>query len=179
MLLDRLVCCINDSAIQRRLLAEDKLSFTKAIKISQRMEAATKNAQTLHSSNGVGEVRPGAVHNLFSQQRKSTPATTCYRCGKGGHFSVKFRYKNSKCHSCGKVGHLMKVCRSKPQKQAYDRQGHKSVKCLTKDNDELSENSKEYSLYKVTSKNSSSDRNIVYTHCACANAHVKDEPQDN
>ena len=46
----------------------------------------------------------------------------------------------------------MKVCHSKPQKQAYNRQGHKSVKCLTKDSDGLSENSKEYSLYKVTLK---------------------------
>ena len=122
------------------------------MEISQGMEAATKNAQTLQSSSGVGEVQHGAVHKLYSQQKKSTPATTCYRCGKGGHLPVKCRYKNSKCHSCGKVGHLMKVCHSKPQKQAYDRQGHKSVKCLTKDDDRLSENSKEYSLYKLTSK---------------------------
>ena len=118
------------------------------MEISQGMEAATKNAQTLQSSSRVGEVQPGAVHKLYSQQKKSTPATTCYRCGKGGHLPVKCRYKDSKCHSYGKVGHLMKVCRSKP----YDRQGHKSVKCLTKDDDGSSENSKEYSLYKVTSK---------------------------
>ena len=68
MLRDRLVCGINDSAIQRRLLAEDKLSFTKAMEISQGMEAATKNVQTLQSSSGVGEVQPGAVHKLYSQQ---------------------------------------------------------------------------------------------------------------
>ena len=74
MLRDRLVCGINDSAIQRRLLAEDKLSFTKAMEISQGMEAATKNAQTLQSSSEVGEVQPGAVHKLYSQQKKSTPA---------------------------------------------------------------------------------------------------------
>ena len=84
------------------------------------MEAATKNAQTLPSLSGVGEVQPGAVHKLYSQQKKSTLATAC--------------------HSCGKVGHLMKVCHSKPQKQAYNRQGHKS---LTKDDDGLSECSKE------------------------------------
>ena len=102
MLRDRLVCGINDSAIQRRLLAENKLSFTKAMEISQGMEAATKNAQTLQSSRGVGEVQPGAVHKLYSQQKKSTPETTCYRCGKGGHLPVKCRYNDSKCHSCGK-----------------------------------------------------------------------------
>ena len=42
----------------------------------------------------------------------------------------------------------MKICCSKPQKQAYDGQGHKSVNCLTKENDRSSEHSKEYSLIK-------------------------------
>ena len=134
---ESLVAGSPNSAIQRRILAEDKLSFTKAMEISQGMKAATKNAQILQSSSGAGEVQPGAIHKLYSQQKKSTPATTCYRCGKGGHLPVKCRYKDSKCHSCGKVGHLMKVRRSKPQKQA---QGHKSVKCLTKDDDVSSEN---------------------------------------
>ena len=73
MLRDRRVCGINDSAIQRRLLAEDKLSFTKAMEISQGMEASTKNVQTLHGDGEAVsmELDTGASVSLVSEKKHS------------------------------------------------------------------------------------------------------------
>ena len=45
MLRDKLVCGINDVQIQKRLLAEDKLTFKKALDISLALEAATKDTK--------------------------------------------------------------------------------------------------------------------------------------
>ena len=47
MLRDRLVCGVKDNRIQRRLLAEPELTFTRAMTIAQAMEAAEKNAKEL------------------------------------------------------------------------------------------------------------------------------------
>ena len=45
MLRDRLVCGVNEPQIQKRLLAEDRLTFKKALEISLALEAATKRYQ--------------------------------------------------------------------------------------------------------------------------------------
>ncbi len=48
MLRDRLVCGINDSRIQRRLLAEPDLDY-KAYELALALEAADKSAQDLQA----------------------------------------------------------------------------------------------------------------------------------
>ena len=45
MLRDRLVCGINDEAIQRRLLMEATLTLKKALEVAQGMEIASQNAK--------------------------------------------------------------------------------------------------------------------------------------
>lgn len=50
MLRDRLVCGVNDERIQRRLLAEDKLTFTKALQLAQAMEGADRDTKDLNVS---------------------------------------------------------------------------------------------------------------------------------
>jgi len=47
MLCDRIVCGILDVHIQCRLLAEPKLTFAKAVELSQSMELAEKNSKTI------------------------------------------------------------------------------------------------------------------------------------
>lgn len=49
MLRDRLVCGINDGSIQKRLLAESKLTYQKAVELAQGLEAADKNAKLLYT----------------------------------------------------------------------------------------------------------------------------------
>ena len=45
MLRHRIVCSINDSIIQRRLLSEKELSFKSALELAQGMESAAKNIE--------------------------------------------------------------------------------------------------------------------------------------
>ncbi len=45
MLRDRIVCGINSSKLQQRLLAEKELTLVKTIDLAQGMETATKNAK--------------------------------------------------------------------------------------------------------------------------------------
>ena len=47
MLCDRLVCGIQAPQIQRRLLAESKLTFKQVFEIAQAMEFADQDAKTL------------------------------------------------------------------------------------------------------------------------------------
>ena len=49
-LLDRFVCGLLTGSIQRRLLTESDLSFTRAVQIAQGMEAAVKDTLTLKGS---------------------------------------------------------------------------------------------------------------------------------
>ena len=121
MLRDRIVCGINDTAIQRRLLAEAKLSFAKAIELAQGMETAAQNVKQLQSTGHKQEV-PGATGTTRTQgvykvthphpdQRKPDKGVNCYRCGKAGHSAAKCRFKDVQCHYCGKTGHIKVACR--------------------------------------------------------------------
>ena len=49
MLRDRLVCGINDSRLQRRLLTEPGLTFQKALELARAFESAEKNARDLQT----------------------------------------------------------------------------------------------------------------------------------
>ena len=47
MLRDRLVCSINDKALQKRLLAEPDLMYAKAVEIAQRNELAAQQVKDI------------------------------------------------------------------------------------------------------------------------------------
>ena len=71
MLRDRLVCGINNDAIQRRLLGEPPpLSFKKALEMSQGMEMATNNAKDIQSGQ-IGSPSQ-AVHHVKERGCKTS-----------------------------------------------------------------------------------------------------------
>lgn len=123
MLRDRIVCGIQDEAIQRKLLSESKLTLARASEIAVSMEAAARDAVDLKRSP-VLEVQKLQISKA-QKPRKSGFATSaptsnalragkqCFRCGDSKHHSLDCRFKNTTCHSCKKIGHLSKVCLSK------------------------------------------------------------------
>lgn len=110
MLRDRLVCGINDDAIQRRLLSETtpKLDFKKALEISQGMETAASNAKDIQK--GQAGAQPVAVHHVKKDSSRSGKPVECFRCG-GAHYANECKFKDAVCHGCKKKGHLEKKCR--------------------------------------------------------------------
>ena len=117
MLRDRIVCGINDHAIQQRLLGEEKLTFEKAMSTAQPIETAARNAQELCNMPG-SAVRPSPnnilqVHKVSEPAKQKTMGECCHCYGTAGHTAPNCPFKDSKCYLCGRKGHLRSVCQSK------------------------------------------------------------------
>ena len=89
MLRDRIVCVIFDTQIQRRLLAEQKITYAKAVELSQSMEAAERNPKTILPQRDTATVH--------------VTCTVCYHCGKE-HSPDTCKCKEMFCHKCSKRG---------------------------------------------------------------------------
>ena len=105
MLRDRLVCGVNDTRIQKRLLAETDLPFKKAFEIAQAIEMAEKDTKDLVAAQG-----QSSVNRI--QKAGTTRHKICYRC-KGQHDPATCKFREATCHGCGKVGHILKACTNK------------------------------------------------------------------
>ena len=123
MLRDRFICGIVHSAVQKRLLTESDLTFTKAVTVAQAVELAEKDAQKIQSSvdkdprevhkfSTTNTKLPGAVKNKDNSSSDKSTSTHCYRCG-GKHNQQTCQFKSETCHFCNKCGHNAKVCKSK------------------------------------------------------------------
>ena len=73
MLRDRVVCGINNSAIQKRLLAESDLTLTKAISVAQAAEIADTGVRELQSS--IAGASSGFSNEEKSLHKFTTTAT--------------------------------------------------------------------------------------------------------
>ena len=123
---DRFVCGIAEPAIQRRLLGETDLTFTRELEIALAMESAAADTAQLHtqpaSSSDLHKLSnaTGRHHSHSKQSRSDHKADNsqskkpCFRCGKG-HSPNDCRYKNTTCHYCQKVGHIDSYCFAKKQ----------------------------------------------------------------
>lgn len=123
MLRDRLVCGVQDIRIQRRLLAEPKLTLKRALDLALAIEAAEKDASEIQK----GDSQEGATPlNKVDAQDGKGSEINCYRCG-GKHYPKNCHFKDAKCYACGKVGHLSRVCQTKKKEsQTPSRKDKKS-----------------------------------------------------
>ena len=107
---DRLVCGLS---IQKRLLTEAGLTFTRAVELAQGMEVANQNTQLMK-----GRPKGRVSHDQKStgnsgKQEQCKRKKPCYHCGKAEHAPSDCTFKNSNCHTCGRKDHIAKVCHSK------------------------------------------------------------------
>ena len=82
MIRDRLVCGINDDAIQKRMLAEPTLSYKKAVELALSMETAAQSMKELRLKTGAD------VNHFPKQQEVHRMTTTASTSGQGGTKSV-------------------------------------------------------------------------------------------
>ena len=75
-LCDRFVCGLRSEGIQKHLLAEDKVTFTRALEIAQGREAADRNAKALKGSE------LAAVNAVYCKTVNKPPKrVSCRHCG--------------------------------------------------------------------------------------------------
>ena len=112
---DKLVCGLRNVQIQKRLLSEAKLKYSKALEIAIAMETAIRDAAELQSELQ-SEPRVDKISDNHTQAPSPNPTTkVCYRCGGDSHATHNCRFKDQTCYHCGKVGHISRACRSKQQ----------------------------------------------------------------
>ena len=113
MLRDRLVCGVNDPQFQKRLLAEDKLTFKKALDISLALETATiKTPSNFRQQHLLQVLAIAVLMHKVREGEKPPQHIKCYCCGKANHKAPECCYKDAICTKCKKKGHLAKVCRN-------------------------------------------------------------------
>ena len=144
---DRLVCGLNNQQIQKRLLAESKLKFSKAVDIAVAMETATRDATEIHSD--LREEKPLGLDKLTLNRPSnrsdniSPSPVVCYRCGANTHVATECRFKKETCHKCGKKGHIQRVCRAQqnpgPSRPLPKPRFQKSTHAIEKESDEYGE----------------------------------------
>ena len=167
MLRDRLVCGITNPTVQKRLLTEPELTFTKAVTIAQGMELAEKGSKQIQST---GKDLPKDIHKFSHatnsknfQKHKDVidkakpPAGSCYCCG-GKHSQSTCRFKSEMCCFCNKRGHIAKVCKTRmaqstPTKPPIAGDSSKSTHQVTQDLP-CDTSSSEYTLFTLPSQQS-------------------------
>lgn len=118
MLRDRLVCGVNNEKWQQRVLAEEGLTYDKALKMLLALEAAEREVKDLSGPKEVLSVRSRRPQTSppFSKQtappQRMDAGAACYRCG-GRHDQAECWYREEECHFCHKKGHIAAVCRQK------------------------------------------------------------------
>ena len=122
MLRDRLICGVNHSGIQRKLLSEGDITYTQAFTIAQSIEVAERDAKKLGSCGDAMTTTPPpqtSIHHTRNPPPTSLSSSTltCYRCG-DPHLATQCRHKNTVCRFCKKLGHIAKVCKTKERQES-------------------------------------------------------------
>jgi len=115
MLHDRLICGINNNQMQRRFLAEPKLSFEKAYELVKAMKTSDHDMKELQ---GPPSIMVNKLNKATAAATRTRPANhriirgNFYQCG-GKHCAMKCKFCQVEYWLCKKIGHIEKVCHSK------------------------------------------------------------------
>ncbi|XP_054707489.1 uncharacterized protein K02A2.6-like [Uloborus diversus] len=127
MLRDKLVMGLRNENIQKKLLAQDNLTYAKAKEIAFAMESAQRDVHEIQnkmvsinklysSEDKVAKTVSNKLKKPEFQRKAAKSSRKCYRCDSTLHLAHECKHKDTECRICQKKGHLAKVCRSKRNK---------------------------------------------------------------
>ena len=160
MLRDRLVCGVNNGAIQKLLLSQTDLTYERAVEIALSAETAAQSMRELGSrpeSAPSGRHIPLVVHRTSTSGASPTGSSsqtslTCYHCGLRGHTSSRCKVnKDIVCHHCRKRGHMQRACKSKSKPPLSKTKKPKSVAQVQGEEKEEEEEPDDFTLQMVMS----------------------------
>ena len=124
---DRFVCGLRSEAMQKKLLLEDRLTFSRAVEIAQNMESAASKTKQLQSQSNARDEAPRGQSGVYKVSKGEAGANnhSCYRCGRFNHQPSQCPFKSATCHNCGKTGHIQPACRKPKQLKRGAKGGHK------------------------------------------------------
>ncbi|XP_060520647.1 uncharacterized protein LOC132698531 [Cylas formicarius] len=162
MLRDRLVCGVRDDGLQRRLLAEENITFKKAHDMCLAYEVAARSLAIIKEGGG----QSADVHDVNAREKVnkdpsklktsvSRVSKRCFRCEEK-HSPDSCVYKNAKCKFCWKIGHVEHACFSKKKHSKQKLKVNQQSSESSFENVPQNENSSEdqvyhFSLYSVKS----------------------------
>ena len=104
MLRDQIVEKCNSEQLKQRLLAQEDLNLSKALKIARSSESAIKEARLLAGHETKDHiVSVNQFNNPNKEDKNYNENFRCYRCGGVNHKPGECRVKNMKCNNCQKV----------------------------------------------------------------------------
>ena len=120
---DRFVCGLKSKAIQKKLLAEDKLTIARAVELARGMEVAAVESKELKLPSGTHH---SGGKNFEASSQGASATTACLSCGKSDHARWDCRFRNATGHDCGNTGHIASVCKS-AARQGHRRGQHRKI----------------------------------------------------
>ena len=112
---DRLVVGIKDIALSERLQTDEALTLDKAKKLVRQREAVKEHQSILkREESNLDYVKSTENKSRTHQRQKKTNSENkCIRCGKHPQTRQNCPARDSTCYKCGKRGHFGTVCLSK------------------------------------------------------------------
>ena len=136
MLRDRLVCGINATRIQKRLLGST-LTYARALELSLSLEAAERNSTAMQGMKNTRQTEapppPPGSSEVYHLKNVAERSKACYRCGARNHTPEASRFKNQECFHCHVRGHISKVCRKKNSRVSSKMRGTGNNRIRTMD----------------------------------------------
>ena len=110
LICERFVYGVHDIRIQRRLLAEQKLTLKRVLDVALAIEAAEKN----YLGNTQGWLSRSRCSSQVNHEVDKVGEINCYRCG-GPYYPKSCHFKDAKCYNCGKLGHSSRVYQARKE----------------------------------------------------------------
>ena len=127
---DRLVCGLKSVQIQKKLLAERDLAFTKAFETAQSMELANK--EDFRDTSVPVDDTVNKVGRYASSGHSTRDTVSCFRCG-SKHSPSGCWARSVQCYKCHNEGHLAKMCDKKGKIQSTRYLEVDSAMCTTEE----------------------------------------------